>query len=112
MDQVRLFFLSRARHEANIARCLPEQLSPSAHVYPIPVSMVVNTHPHNQPGEHQLALFLAYQNHTEFFDSCAYPSKSALFPEGIMALLKHNIMDIAFQRKQLQYTSPWTALVV
>ena len=63
----------------------------------------MNTRPYNQPGEHRLALFLAHQNHTEFFDSYGYPPSSALFPESIMAFLNHNATDIAFQRKQLQH---------
>lgn len=38
-----------------------------------PLGLVVNTHPHNQPGERWLTLYLVRCNHGEFFDSFGHP---------------------------------------
>lgn len=67
-----------------------------------PLSLVVNTHPHNQPGEHWLAVYLEDQNSGEFFDSYGHPPNSALFPQSIMLFLNKNVTGTVFQTKQLQ----------
>ncbi|DAC80298.1 TPA_asm: adenain [Terrapene box turtle adintovirus] len=67
-----------------------------------PLGLVVNTHPHNQPGEHWLALYLAERNRGEFFDSYGHPPNSVLFPKSIMKFLNKNATDMVFHNRQLQ----------
>lgn len=37
-------------------------------IYKLPTCFILNTHNHNQPGEHWLAMFFDNYNHAEFFD--------------------------------------------
>lgn len=75
-----------------------------AHVPPRPASVVVNMHLHDQPGEHGLEFSWQITKPQSFLTRMASPpSKSTLLPESIMSFLKHNAVDIAYHRKQLQH---------
>lgn len=67
-----------------------------------PVCLVINTHPHNLPGEHWLAIYLTEENTGEFFDSYGHPPDHPLFPKTIVKFLRKNASKTMFQPRAVQ----------
>lgn len=67
-----------------------------------PLSLVINTHPHNLPGEHWLAIYLTEEKTGEFFDSYGHPPDHPLFPKTIMSFLRKNVYKTVFQGRPVQ----------
>lgn len=80
----------------------PSDWLPKQRLHQRPAGLVVNTHPHNLPGEHWLAIYLTADGRGEFFDSYGHPPTSPLFPKPILRFLRKNVRETVFQTRQLQ----------
>ena len=80
----------------------PSDMLPRGRLQQRPVSLVVNTHPHNLPGEHWLAIYLSDDKKGEFFDSYGHAPTHQQFPKTIMKFLRRNASVTIFQPRQLQ----------
>lgn len=80
----------------------PSDWLPKQRLHRRPVGLVVNTHPHNLPGEHWLAIYLTADGRGEFFDSYGHDPSSPLFLKSIVKFLRKNANETIFQTRQLQ----------
>lgn len=62
----------------------PSDALPSERLARRPLSLIVNTHPHDRPGEHWLAIYLPDDEGAEFFDSYGFSPEAFSFPRTLL----------------------------
>ncbi|XP_077170425.1 uncharacterized protein LOC143825879 [Paroedura picta] len=104
MDTLQLKAVLSTNHytKKTFSGVFPSDWLPKQRLHRRPAGLVVNTHPHNVPGEHWLAIYLEKDGRGEFFDSYGHPPNSPLFPKTIVRFLRKNASETVFQPRQLQ----------
>ena len=68
-----------------------------------PLYLVVNTDPHDKPGQHWIGIILeAEKGVASFFDSYGYPPDAVFYPKSFKAFIARNAYEIRYNRHQVQ----------
>lgn len=71
------------------------------HRFSFPAAFVINLSPHNEPGTHWVAVYIAENGHAYYFDSFGFGVKNNF----IVKFLEVHSNKITFNKKQLQHIS-------
>lgn len=71
------------------------------HTFQLPAAFVINLSPHNEPGSHWVAVYIAKNGHAYYFDSFGFGIRNYF----IKVFLKNYSSKLTFNCKQLQHIS-------